>query len=56
MYTAAGASSVYTGNLFERCFRDVYSVTQHVSMSPANYAVSGRIFLGLDPDRPLHRL
>jgi alkylation response protein AidB-like acyl-CoA dehydrogenase len=56
MYTAAGGSSVYTRNLLERCFRDVHTVTQHVSMNPANYQVSGRVLLGLGPDRPLHRL
>ena len=56
MYTAAGGSSVYTHNLLERCFRDAHTVTQHVSMNPANYQVSGRVFLGLKPDRPLYRL
>ena len=56
MYTAAGGSSVYTHNLLERCFRDAHTVTQHVSMNPANYEVSGRVFLGLGPDRPLYRL
>jgi len=56
MYTAAGGSSVYTHNLLERCFRDAHTVTQHVSMNPANYQVSGRVILGLGPDRPLYRL
>jgi indole-3-acetate monooxygenase len=56
MYTAAGGSSVYTRNLLERGFRDVHTVTQHLSMNPANYQVSGRILLGLGPDRALHRL
>ena len=56
MYTVAGGSSVYTHNLLERCFRDAHTVTQHVSMNPANYQVSGRVFLGLRPDRPLYRL
>jgi alkylation response protein AidB-like acyl-CoA dehydrogenase len=56
MYTAAGGTSVYTHNLLERCFRDAHTVTQHVSMNPANYEVSGRVFLGLGPDRPLYRL
>jgi len=56
MYTAAGGSSVYTHNLLERCFRDAHTVTQHVSMNPANYQASGRVILGLGPDRPLYRL
>jgi hypothetical protein len=56
MYTAAGGSSVYASNLLERAFRDVHTVTQHLSMNPANYQVSGRVFLGLGSDRPLHRL
>jgi alkylation response protein AidB-like acyl-CoA dehydrogenase len=56
MYTAAGGSSVYTSNLLERAFRDAHTVTQHLAMNPANYQVSGRVFLGLGSDRPLHRL
>src|SRR6516225_416538 len=56
MYTAAGGSSVYTHNLLERCFRDAHTVTQHVSMNPANYQASGRVILGLGPDRPLYPL
>jgi indole-3-acetate monooxygenase len=56
MYTAAGSSSVYSHNLLERCFRDAHTVTQHLSMNPANYQVSGRVFLGLAPDRPRYRL
>jgi len=56
MYTIAGGSSVYTHNLLERCFRDAHTVTQHLSMNPANYQVSGRVLLGLGADRPLYRL
>ena len=56
MYTGAGGGAIYTKSPLERCFRDVHTITQHVSMNPANYEVSGRIFLGLEPDRPLYRL
>ena len=56
MYTSAGGAAIYTRNPLERCFRDIHTVTQHVSMNPANYEVSGRVLLGLDPDRELYRL
>lgn len=56
MYTDAGGATIYTRNPLERCFRDIHTVTQHVSMNPANYDISGRVLLGLDPDRPLYRL
>jgi len=56
MYTHAGGAAIYTRNPLERCFRDIHAVTQHVSMNPANYEVSGRVLLGLDPDRALYRL
>ena len=56
MYTAGGGSSVYARNRLERAFRDIHTVTQHASMAPANYAVSGRVLLGLALDRALYRL
>jgi alkylation response protein AidB-like acyl-CoA dehydrogenase len=56
MYADAGGAAIYTRNPLERCFRDIHTVTQHVSMNPANYEVSGRVLLGLDPDRELYRL
>ena len=56
MYTNAGGAAIYTKNPLERCFRDVHTVTQHVSMNPANYEVSGRVLLGLPADRALYRL
>ena len=56
MYTDAGGAAIYTRNPLERCFRDIHTVTQHVSMNPANYEVSGRVLLGLAPDRALYRL
>jgi alkylation response protein AidB-like acyl-CoA dehydrogenase len=56
MYIDAGGAAIYTRNPLERCFRDIHTVTQHVSMNPANYEVSGRVLLGLAPDRALYRL
>ena len=56
MYTDAGGAAICTRNPLERCVRDIHAVTQHVSMNPANYEVSGRVLLGLDPDRALYRL
>ena len=56
MYTDAGGAAIYKRNPLERCFRDIHTVTQHVSMNPGNYQVSGRVLLGLDPDRALYRL
>ena len=41
MYTDAGGAAIYTRNPLERCFRDIHAVTQHVSMNPASYEVSG---------------
>ena len=56
MYSAAGGAAVYARNRLERMFRDIHTVTQHASMARANYEVSGRILLGLAPDRALNRL
>jgi alkylation response protein AidB-like acyl-CoA dehydrogenase len=51
-YSAGGGSSIYAAGLLERCFRDIHTLTQHVSMHPSNYEVSGRVLLGLPPNRP----
>ncbi|HVA14513.1 MAG TPA: acyl-CoA dehydrogenase family protein, partial [Stellaceae bacterium] len=56
MYAAGGGGAIYTRNPLERCFRDIHTVTQHVSMNRANYEVSGRVLLGLASDRALYRL
>jgi alkylation response protein AidB-like acyl-CoA dehydrogenase len=56
MYTDAGGAAIYTRNPLERCFRDIHTVTQHVSMNRANYKVSGRVLLGLALERALNRL
>ena len=52
IYNAAGGSALYENNPIERCFRDVHATTQHVGTSSANFELSGRVLLGLDPGTP----
>jgi indole-3-acetate monooxygenase len=52
LYNAAGGTAIYEHNLLERCFRDVHATTQHVGISSANFELSGRVLLGLDPGTP----
>ncbi len=52
VYNAAGGTALYEHSLIERCFRDVHATTQHVGISSANFEISGRVLLGLDPGTP----
>jgi len=45
LYTAAGSTAVYQSNRLDRALRDVHTVNQHVSTSPANFAHAGRHLL-----------
>ncbi len=47
-YTLGGGSSIYEGNVLQRCLRDVHTTTQHVMLAPTNYEPAGRALLGLD--------
>jgi alkylation response protein AidB-like acyl-CoA dehydrogenase len=47
VFTLGGATSVYTMNRLERCFRDIHVVTQHVGVSPWQWERVGRHYLGL---------
>jgi indole-3-acetate monooxygenase len=50
-YGAGGGSSIYVACPLERCFRDVHTLSQHMSMHYSNYEICGRVLLGLPPDR-----
>ena len=46
---AAGSAAIVEGTGLERCLRDVQAAVQHIAMSPNNYALAGRVRLGLPP-------
>ena len=45
----AGAAAIFETCALERAVRDVHAAAKHISMSPNNYVVAGRLALGLDP-------
>lgn len=49
-YHQGGGSSVFTGNVLQRCFRDVHTATQHVMVSTRILETAGRVLLGQDAD------
>ena len=53
LYSIAGSASLYTerSNL-DRRLRDMHAMNQHVVLGASNYAVAGRVLLGLDPQAP----
>ncbi|GAA1212622.1 acyl-CoA dehydrogenase family protein [Pseudonocardia alaniniphila] len=53
MYELGGSSSLYTGNRVEQLFRDGLAGTQHGILGRAQFALAGRVRLGLDPQSPI---
>jgi alkylation response protein AidB-like acyl-CoA dehydrogenase len=49
LYRLAGAEAVYTGNILERCFRDLHTGSQHIIFSTYREQELPRILLGVDP-------
>jgi indole-3-acetate monooxygenase len=45
----AGAVSIFESCPLERAVRDINAASHHIAMSQNNYAVLGRLALGLDP-------
>ena len=48
MYNMAGGTAVYAANPFDRLFRDIHTVNQHVVVWPKTLEPIGRLLLGLE--------
>jgi alkylation response protein AidB-like acyl-CoA dehydrogenase len=48
MFRHAGAHALYSGNVIERCMRDVQAASQHYLMSQASYELRGKTLLGFE--------
>jgi alkylation response protein AidB-like acyl-CoA dehydrogenase len=49
-YQLAGSSAIFNDKAFERRFRDMHAVTQHIQARDDHYERVGRYLLGLEPD------
>lgn len=52
VYSVAGASAFREEYRFQRCFRDVHTLTQHAFSSAARLESVGQLLFGLDSDWP----
>lgn len=50
VYTMAGATAVFEGNLIQRHFQDIHVITQHLHGRLAHYELAGQHWLGLKID------
>ncbi len=50
IYTAAGATAAYEGNLIQRHFQDIHVISQHLQARLFHYELVGRHWLGLKID------
>jgi indole-3-acetate monooxygenase len=50
IYSAAGATAAYEGNLIQRHFQDIHVITQHLQGRMTHYELVGRHWLGLPVD------
>jgi len=48
MFSAGGATSVYTSSPLERCLRDIRTAGQHICVVPSNFESVGQALLGFD--------
>lgn len=48
-YQSAGASAIFAAKPFERRFRDMHAVSQHIQAGAAQFTNMGQILLGVTP-------
>ncbi|MCA9831844.1 MAG: acyl-CoA dehydrogenase family protein [Dehalococcoidia bacterium] len=53
VFDASGLSGPSTSFDFERCWRDIHTMRQHVLLATPRYELVGRILLGLEPNSPI---
>jgi indole-3-acetate monooxygenase len=54
MFRYAGAKSLYTGNVIDRCLRDVTAASQHGMVADVAYEGRGQVLLGLGDVAPIN--
>jgi alkylation response protein AidB-like acyl-CoA dehydrogenase len=53
MFRYAGAKSLYSGNVIDRCLRDIQAAAQHGIVADVSYELRGQAILGLQDIAPL---
>jgi alkylation response protein AidB-like acyl-CoA dehydrogenase len=51
LYTAAGVTAIYQGNLIQRYFQDIHVISQHLQARLSHYELVGKHALGLKIDQ-----
>jgi alkylation response protein AidB-like acyl-CoA dehydrogenase len=49
LYRLAGSSAIFQSSPLERCWRDVHTAAQHLSVQHGRWETAGRVLFGLDP-------
>jgi len=49
-YHAAGSTAIFEEDPFERCFRDIHTVSQQLQGRQEHYQTVGRYLLGIEPE------
>jgi len=46
MFRLGGMTSIYTGQILDRCLRDIHTVNQHLAVSPVWWEKTGQYYFG----------